>query len=198
MGANDGEAALHGTTVDSVEENLRAVRESLHVRIQAAEESLQGLQSSHSTLAEGLRSTLKQELKEELCLELPLVRSTEEHVQAEPTRTTLRATAQEFISAGMPTGSANIVAADACGSNRSVQRPAPFDGRTAWDAYRTQFELLAEINRWNEVEKATFLAISLKGSALMILSNLPARADAAIRPLWLPWNLALGVPTKQS
>ena len=66
--------------------------------------------------------------------------------------------------------------ADARGSTRPVQRPAPFDGRTTLDAYRTQFELLAEINRWNEVEKATFLAISLKGPALTVLSNLSAES----------------------
>ena len=36
--------------------------------------------------------------------------------------------------------------------------------------------MLAGINRWNEEEKATFLAISLKGSALTVLSNLPAES----------------------
>jgi len=38
----------------------------------------------------------------------------------------------------------------------------------------TQFEMLAEINGWNEAEKASFLAVSLRGSALVVLSNLPA------------------------
>ena len=37
-----------------------------------------------------------------------------------------------------------------------------------------QFEMLANVNRWTEVEKATYLAVSLKGPALTVLSNLPS------------------------
>ena len=33
--------------------------------------------------------------------------------------------------------------------------------------------MLARINRWNEMEKATYLAVSLRGPALTVLSNLP-------------------------
>jgi len=53
------------------------------------------------------------------------------------------------------------------------QRPVPFERKTAWDAYRVQFELLAEINGWNDAEKATYLAISLRGPAATVLTNLP-------------------------
>jgi len=35
------------------------------------------------------------------------------------------------------------------------QQPAPYDGKSAWDAYHTQFELLAGVNRWSNTEKAT-------------------------------------------
>lgn len=42
-----------------------------------------------------------------------------------------------------------------------------------WDAYRAQFELLAEINCWSDTEKATYLAISLRGPAATVLTNLP-------------------------
>ena len=38
---------------------------------------------------------------------------------------------------------------------------------------RTQFGLLAGLNKWNDQEKAAYLAISLLGSALIILTNLP-------------------------
>ena len=58
------------------------------------------------------------------------------------------------------------------GAVRTI-RPAPYDGRTAWDAYKTQFMMLAELNAWSDAEKATYLAINLKGSALTVLSNLP-------------------------
>ncbi|XP_028417631.1 uncharacterized protein LOC114542079 [Dendronephthya gigantea] len=58
-------------------------------------------------------------------------------------------------------------------SGRPVQKPAVFDGRTPWEAYKTQFEIVAEINRWDGTEKAAFLATSLRGQALTVLSNLP-------------------------
>ena len=45
------------------------------------------------------------------------------------------------------------------------QRPTPFDGKLAWDAYRTQFELLVMMNRWSNAEKAAYLAISLRGNS---------------------------------
>lgn len=55
----------------------------------------------------------------------------------------------------------------------TMQWPAPFDGKGMWDAYHTQFEMLARINKWNDLDKAAYLAISLRGSAGMVLVNLP-------------------------
>ena len=52
--------------------------------------------------------------------------------------------------------------------------PATYDGKTAWDAYFTQFELLSRMNHRNHKEKAMQLAVSLRGSALTALTNLPA------------------------
>ena len=56
----------------------------------------------------------------------------------------------------------------------SVQRPVPFDGKLMWDAYHTQFEMLIKINRWSDVDKAAYLAISLRGPAATVLINLPS------------------------
>lgn len=55
----------------------------------------------------------------------------------------------------------------------SVQKPAPFDGNLTWDAYHTQFEMLARINCWSDADKAGYLAISLRGPAATVLTNLP-------------------------
>ena len=52
------------------------------------------------------------------------------------------------------------------------QRPAPFDGKCAWDTYRAQFELLADLNKWSDTDKAAHLAISLRGAAATVLTNL--------------------------
>ena len=67
-----------------------------------------------------------------------------------------------------------VTAEGGAGAAKPVQRAPPYDGRADWDAYRTQFEMLANVNCWTEVEKATYLAVSLKGPALTVLSNLPA------------------------
>ena len=45
--------------------------------------------------------------------------------------------------------------------------------KLTWDAYHTQFEMLAQINRWSDVDKAAYLAISLRGPAATVLTNLP-------------------------
>ena len=57
---------------------------------------------------------------------------------------------------------------------RPMHRPSAYDGKSSWEAYFTQFEMLADLNRWGVQEKASYLAVSLRGSALTVLTNLPA------------------------
>ena len=35
-------------------------------------------------------------------------------------------------------------------ASTAMQQPAPFDEKGTWDAYHTQFEMLARINKWND------------------------------------------------
>jgi hypothetical protein len=51
-------------------------------------------------------------------------------------------------------------------------RPAPFDGKTSWVGYRAQFDLISELNCWSLSERAQYLAASLAGPALTVLTNL--------------------------
>ena len=37
----------------------------------------------------------------------------------------------------------------------------------------TQFEMLSGMNHWEDAEKATYLAISLRGAVIAFLDNLP-------------------------
>ena len=46
-------------------------------------------------------------------------------------------------------------------------------GKTPWESYLAHFNIIADINDWCEQEKASFLASSLTGTALNVLSNLP-------------------------
>ena len=51
-------------------------------------------------------------------------------------------------------------------SQTAIQKPIPFDGKVSWDSYKTQFEMLSSMNHWGDTEKATYLAISLRGAAM--------------------------------
>ena len=84
----------------------------------------------------------------------------------------LRASAPTFIPSTIPP-STDVVSGPVMGASCKLQRPQPYDGNSPWDAYKLQFEMLAEVNKWIDDEKATFLAISLRGPALTVLTNLP-------------------------
>jgi hypothetical protein len=55
---------------------------------------------------------------------------------------------------------------------RKYRKPANYDGTSNWTDYLVQFELVAEINRWNNDEKALELATCLRGVAQGVLSDL--------------------------
>ena len=57
-------------------------------------------------------------------------------------------------------------------NRQPVQKPKPYDGTTTWDAYFAQFQIIGQVNNWNDGEKAAFLASSLKGQALTVLGSL--------------------------
>ncbi|KAK8405564.1 hypothetical protein O3P69_001841 [Scylla paramamosain] len=54
------------------------------------------------------------------------------------------------------------------------RRPQEFDGTVSWEAYKTQFELLASARQWSCPEMAMQLVWALKGPALEVLNQLPA------------------------
>lgn len=53
-----------------------------------------------------------------------------------------------------------------------MQRPVNAEGKSSWGAYYTQFKIISQMNHQTEEQKALFLAASLKGTALIVLSNL--------------------------
>lgn len=52
------------------------------------------------------------------------------------------------------------------------RKPAPYDGKSEWRNYIVQFEMIAEINKWDPLTKALELAICLRGAAAGVLSEL--------------------------
>ena len=57
------------------------------------------------------------------------------------------------------------MASEAAGSRTYRMQLQEFDGSVSWSAYRAQFELILVNNGWEDVEKAAYLAGSLKGPA---------------------------------
>ena len=52
-------------------------------------------------------------------------------------------------------------------------KPAPYNWTIAWEDYHSHFEACADFNGWTEKAKGTYHAVSLRGIALGVLSNLP-------------------------
>lgn len=54
-----------------------------------------------------------------------------------------------------------------------LKKPATYDGKTSWQDYYIQFEMVSELNAWNDTVKAIQLATSLRGVAQQVLSDVP-------------------------
>ena len=47
-----------------------------------------------------------------------------------------------------------------------------YDGSSCWNDYAVKFEMLSEMNGWNDKVKAMYLAANLRGSAQCVLGDL--------------------------
>ena len=65
------------------------------------------------------------------------------------------------------------------GRRKPIQAVPKFDGKSSWEVFKVQFDIAAEINGWQEDDKAVFLATALEGKAALVLGNLssPERRD---------------------
>ena len=57
-------------------------------------------------------------------------------------------------------------------SGKPIVKPTTYDGTTTWEDYKAQFELVSNLNAWDDRTKAAYLATSLKGPAQAILGDL--------------------------
>ena len=57
-------------------------------------------------------------------------------------------------------------------SSHIKMRPVKYDGLEDWEEYLSQFEILADINKWDDNAKGLYLASSLTRTARSILSDL--------------------------
>ena len=171
--------------VEALAGDLDSVKSAVHGRLGDMEESMTSMKTLQAEFGERQKS-LRVELRDELLREL-----------SANVKTSLRPTAPSFVlgpTVGGGEGAAILGydgtggdSADGRGSGGGAtpgdrggttggagsQKPAPFDGKLTWDAYHTQFEMLAQINRWSDADKAAYLVISLRGPAATVLTNLP-------------------------
>lgn len=77
-------------------------------------------------------------------------------------------------------------------SAKPLITPSPYDGKTSWDDYQVQFELIAELNGWNTSTMAIYLAASLSGSAQAVLADLDANSRRNYQALREALSLRFG------
>ena len=70
--------------------------------------------------------------------------------------------------------------------------PSPYNGKTSWDDYQVQFELIAELNGWNTSTMAIYLAASLSGCAQTVLTDLDANSRRNYKALRDALSLRFG------
>ena len=167
--------------ITSLQGDLYAVKDLVDSRLRTTEEAVTGLATAQNalrerqmSLREELREELQSELREELQSELREKLAAAAATAGDP-GSTLSPTARPFVPGSEPE--------EGRAAYGHVQRAAPYDGKNAWDAYHTQFELLAGVNRWSNTEKATYLAVSLRGPAATVLTNLPPEQRCDYRAL---------------
>ena len=167
-------------SVENLQQDITAVKDVLHSRIRATESGLEGLEIAQQRLTTELHAA-KTAIMDEMMTELEARFASKDQLEIGLSRTEathkLRSGAPEFVpSLCPPTGSSEEAAAPVGGgaTTSQLQKPPPFDGRSPWDAYKLQFEMLAAVNGWSNAQKATYLAVSLRGPALTVLTNISA------------------------
>ena len=55
-----------------------------------------------------------------------------------------------------------------------VVKTPPYDGTSSWQDYLIQFEMIADLNGWDDNNRALFLAAGLRGNAQEVLGDLDA------------------------
>ena len=131
--------------VSPLVENLGSVKAVMHNHIYKDEEELGQLRSWQEQLARK-QGEFQARIQEEFArLKLTMDRSMTS--PGKPESKSLRITAPIFVpTAGTPSVAPSSEGASYRGS-KMMQRPAPFDESSAWEAYQTQFGLLAGLNK---------------------------------------------------
>lgn len=77
-------------------------------------------------------------------------------------------------------------------TSRPTIKLSTYDGKTSWQVYKTQFEIVANANGWDSVTKACQLAASLRAEAADILQTLPEEQRLDLNALSSALELRFG------
>ena len=168
-------------TVENLQKDITTVKEVLNSRIGATESGLQGLECIQQRLTAELHAT-KTAIVAEMMPELEARFTTKDQLENALSSHRVRSSAPEFVPSLCPSTGPFREAASSVAGGAQLQKPPPFDGRSPWDAYKLQFEMLATVNGWTSAQKATYLAVCLRGPALTVLTNISAdhRGDYSV------------------
>ena len=148
--------------VEMLQEDVGSLKNLFHDRVGGTQAELAAV-LEHQKQLKVEQKIMRQELREELMKELK--QSLRDEMSSRAHDSTLRASAETFF----PAPGAEVPTVPGA----LTTKPATYDGKTTWDAYRAQFELLAGLNRWTDVQKATILAVNLRGPTATVLTILP-------------------------
>ena len=153
------------SAVEILQQDITAVKDVLYSRIRATESGLEGLEITQQRLTAELYAA-KTAIMVEMITELEARFATKDQLETTLSRTEathmLRPGAPEFVPSLCPTtGSNEEAGATGEGGGATtpqLQKPPPFDGRSPWNVYKLQFEMLAAVNG---LSNATYLAFEV-------------------------------------
>ncbi len=61
-------------------------------------------------------------------------------------------------------------------TRRPKVMPDHYDGKIAWTDFHAHFEVCARVNGWSNEQKADYMAVSLRGAAQQVYSDLPSQS----------------------
>lgn len=148
--------------MEMLQKDVYSLKSLVHNQVEATQSDLAAVMESQKQIGakqEEMRRELKEELKQEV------KRSLQDEVSSRALDSIRPALLAPTISTEGGTETSVIAGA-------LTTKPATYDGKSTWDAYRAQFELLADLNHWTDVQKAIILAVNLRGAAATVLTNL--------------------------
>ncbi|UYV61724.1 hypothetical protein LAZ67_1006165, partial [Cordylochernes scorpioides] len=168
-------------TREALNEALQAqnqeTREAIRAQNQALQAQNQALQAQNQETREAIQAQNQalqaqnqetQEMKDEISSVKEDVSSVKEEMKDKLSALEERLAAVETGHTRIP-----VFQQENNNSGRPLFKVPTFDGQSSWTSFKTQFDVVAQANGWNDRDKASFLADALRGPAVDVLQMIP-------------------------